>query len=405
MQGEIHPDFSAVADVLDEIVVEEEAGGPAGGGAVAAWHHGEKVVDIWTGTRDADGTPWEADTLAMGFSTTKGVTATALHMCVDRALLDYDDPVADHWPEFARNGKDAITVRQVMCHEAGLYPVRSLVEHALELNNWDLMVEALEEAEPAVEPGTANAYHGFTYGWLVGELVRRVSGRTIGEFVRTEIGDPLDLDGLYIGLPDSEVSRLATLFPGRELAALQKASETHDVSGLVAPRGPLAQLTEAMGLEIDPQKIIDAIYPPGMNEWISHPETVKAQVPAANGCFTARSLATLYGALASGGKLGGVGLLSAETLARATEIQNTRPDLVLVMPMQWRLGWHMAFTADGIPPRGFGHFGFGGSGAWADPDHEVSCAFMCNRLGGTAVGDMRRARLGATVWSAAQARD
>lgn len=400
LQGEIHSDFESAGGLLEEFVHEDGAGG----GAVAAWHRGEKVLDVWAGAKDPEGTPWEADTLAMCFSTTKGVTATAVHMCVDRELLDYDDRVSDHWPEFAQNGKAEITVRQVMCHEAGLYPVRRLIDHALELNDWELMIRVLEEAAPAVEPGTANAYHGFTYGWLAGELVRRTSGKSIGEFVQSEIAMPLELDGLFIGLPEDQVRRLATLIPGKDVAALQDAAEKGDLAGLAAARGPVAKLAEAMGLEIDPERIADAIFPPGMNEWIAHPETVKAQVPAANGCFTARSLAKLYGALARGGEIDGVRLLSGETLERATQVQNTRPDLVLVMPMQWRLGWHMAFTAEGIPPRGFGHFGFGGSGAWADPDHEVSCAFVCNRMGGSAVGDMRMARLGAAVWSAAQRR-
>lgn len=395
VRGDVHPDFSAAADLLAGFVESDGVGG----GAVAAYHRGHKVVDVWAGDA-APGRSWAADTIAMSFSTTKGVTATALHMCVDRGLLDYDDRVAAHWPEFGCNGKEDITVRQVLCHEAGLYPVRPLIDHALSMNDWDEMVRVLQEARPVVEPGTANGYHGLTYGWLVGELVRRTSGKDLGTFVRAEIAGPLGLDGLYIGVPESELGRVATLIPGEDVAR----GAARGASGLAGAGGPMAQMAAAMGLEIDPKRIVDALLPSGMNEWIEHPETVKAQVPAANGCFTARSLATMYAALAAGGRLGDVELLSAETLARATEVQNTRPDLVIVMPMSWRLGYHMAFTSEGIPPKAFGHYGFGGSGAWADPDHDVSVAFTCNRLGGTAVGDLRMAEIGAAVWKAAQAR-
>ena len=172
-----------------------------GGAAVCVYHRGEPVVDLWAGTRDPDGNPWEADTMAMSFSTTKGVIATALHVLVDRGLLDYDDPVVKHWPEFAQGGKERITVRQVLCHEAGLYHIRKLIDHGERMLDWDHMVGVLERATPVHEPGSVSAYHALTFGWLVGEIIQRVTSLRLPEVLEAELARPLALDGLYIGAP------------------------------------------------------------------------------------------------------------------------------------------------------------------------------------------------------------
>lgn len=389
MAWNVDPAFASVADTLEQIVVRDGRGGAG----VCVYHHGRVVVDHWCGTRDEDGTqPWEGDTLAMSFSTTKGVTATALHMCVDRGLLDYDDRVMEHWPEFGQNGKEGITVRQILCHEAGLHPVAPLVEDAHQMNDWDHMVRGLERAVPSYEPGTMNGYHGLTYGWLVGELVRRVSGRSLGTFVRDEIAGPLGLHGLFIGVTPEAEERLATLLEGSHSAV--------DADGLAA--AGLVEILEQMGLEFDPQHLVDAIMPPGIAEWTRSEETPRAEVPSANGCFDARSLARMYAALAAGGTLDGVTLLSRETLERAIEVQNTRPDLVIGLPMQWRLGYHGVFTPTGMPPRAFGHYGFGGSGAFADLDTELALGFTVNRLGGATQGDERIIRLATSALEAAR---
>jgi len=395
MQGEVHPDFQSVADHLQEIVADDGRGG----GAVAVYQRGEKVVDVWTGAKDAEGAPWEADTIAVSFSTTKGVTATALHMCAERGLVDYDDPVAKHWPEFAQGGKDKITVRQLLCHEAGLYPIRTLIDDASRMYDWEHMIDVLSKAEPVHEPGERNGYHGLTYGWLVGEVVRRVSGRSVGTFVRDEIAEPLGLDGLFIGVPESELPRLATLLGGGGPGLAQLAENRSPEAA-----GPMAEIAKAMGLEIDVEAMVDALMPPGDGSWVTSVDMARAEVPAAGGAFTARSLAKMYAALANGGSLDGVTLMSPERVRVASTPQNDRPDIVIVLPMNWRLGYHMAFTDKGIPPHGFGHFGFGGSGGWCDPDTGLAVAFTCNRLGGQAVGDQRMAALGGAAWEAAKLR-
>jgi CubicO group peptidase (beta-lactamase class C family) len=363
------------------------------------YHRGEKVVDIWAGAADEAGTPWAHDTLAMSQSTTKGALAATVAMCVDRGQLDYDRPVATWWPEFAATGKDGILLRHVMCHEAGLFRIRHLIADAMEINDWDHMVHLIEGNAPVHAPGVANGYHGLTIAWLAGEPVRRAAGVSVGTFVRDEIAGPLGLDGLYIGVPDHELHRLA-----QPVAGGTTPTRSVTPQGLTAEGLPIDADGE-FPLEWRVDNVADAILLPGFDHWFGRRESAQAEVPSVNGCFTARSLARLYAALANGGELDGVRLLSEETLARATAQQNDRPDLVLALPVCWRLGWHLAFTSEGIIPRGFAHFGFGGSGAWADPDNDLAFAYVTNTLtGGTALGDQRLPDLGGAVMRAADSR-
>src|SRR5262245_44615163 len=219
LQGSLHPDFAPIGVSLARLLPRR---GP-GGAAVCVYHRGEKVVDIWGGTRDAAGNPWQSDTLSTSFSTTKGVASTLLHVFADRGQVDYDARVADYWPEFAQAGKDAITVRQLLCHEAGLYAIADVVEHASEMLDWEQMVRRLSAAKPRHAPGAAHGYHALTYGWLVGELVRRVAGmKPIGELFATELAAPLGLDGLYCGVPTDQQQRCAQLFSGLFSAPAEK---------------------------------------------------------------------------------------------------------------------------------------------------------------------------------------
>ena len=391
LHGAVHPDFWPVARRL----AKQLRRGP-GGAAVCVYHRGEKVVDIWGGSRNAAGDPWQEDTLAVSFSTTKGVTATALHVLADRGLLDYDDPVAKHWPEFAQAGKDRITIRHLLSHRAGLYDIRHLVDDAGRMRDWEHMTDALARATPSIEPGTRSAYHGITYGWLVGEVVRRISGKRFADVVREEIAEPLQLDGLYVGAPPEAAARAAELLipdNGRKrMADLgNRLERTHNVIGRF--------------VRYDLRRIADALLVPGFIDfrW-DEAETLAASIPAANGLFTARSLAKLYATLANGGAFNGTRILSARTMERATEVQSRGIDLVVPFPMHWRLGYHRAATTAGTPPRAFGHYGFGGSGAWGDPDLQLSMALVLNSGIGTPFGDMRTAQIGGTVLRCARRR-
>ncbi len=357
----------------------------------ASYHRGELVVDLWGGRRTED-EPWQRDTLAMCFSTTKGVTSAALHLLADRGQIDYDAPVAAYWPQFAQGGKDRITVRHVLTHSAGLHRMRTLIDHASRMLDWEYMVAALERAEPAYEPGSRHGYHALTYGWLAGELVRRVSGRPIARFVDQELARPLGLDGLYVGCPPEHRGRVAPLAPMAAPLGRRLGLQPGAVMG-----GPAGRIPALLGLPVSPRRLVNALLPRGIEDVLWGPEVMDAEVPAANGFFTARSLAKLYAMLAGGGQVGGVRLLSPETVKRIAVVHSRGPDLVLALPMGWRLGYHSAFTTRGTVRGAFGHFGFGGSGGWADPRRDLALAMVCNRGTGTPIGDLRMAELGAAI--------
>ncbi|MDH3706266.1 MAG: beta-lactamase family protein [Acidimicrobiia bacterium] len=383
MEGYVHPDFGAVTEKLDALTRTRRS---VGGAAVAVYHRGELVVDAWTGERDATGAAWERDTMAMSFSTTKGVVATVVHRLVDRGELDYDEPVATYWPEFAAAGKHHITVRQLLTHQAGMHDVRSLVPSAEVLLDWDEMVHRLAAASPRWEPGTRPGYHGLTYGWLVGEVIRRVTGTTVNEAVQREIAEPLDIDGMYIGAPEAERTRTADLlFEPRHMRRMERAFERLQRFERVKP-------------------LIDALLVDDFLDISLSDRVLDAEIPAANGVFTARSLARMYAALAMPQHFDHPPLVSPATVQQATTVQTEARDAVVGMKMRWRLGYHLAGTTAGILPGGYGHFGFGGSGAWADPRSELAVAMVLNRVAGTPFGDTRFLRVGSAALRAAKRR-
>lgn len=360
----------------------------SGGGALAVMLDGEPVVDVWAGTRDLDGTqPWERDTMALSFSTTKGVAATVVHRLVDRGLIDVQAPVAEYWPDFAANGKQDVTVTELLTHRAGLHDVRHLVNRPTDVLDHHLMEELLAAAAPTIEPGTQSAYHGFTFGWLASGLARAVTGRDMRDLFRTELAEPLGLDGLHLGVAPDDVATDA------------RVAQLHDHGlGLASLLGSPLSLVPAVG------RVADALYVEDFDELLVEPErpAVHAQMPAVNGCFTARSLARLYATLANGGTLDGVRLLDAATVQRALRRVVKGRDAVLGIRMHWRLGYHQAFTTTGGSRTAFGHYGYGGSGAWADPMSGLAVAFVTNRLGSgtTPIADSRLLRLNGRIHDA-----
>lgn len=386
VQGHVHPDFAPVAEKLRGVLKGGRFGGIPGGAAVAVYHRGELVVDAWGGVKDAAGAPWERDTMAMSFSTTKGVVATVVHRLADRGELAYDDPVARYWPEFAAAGKGEITVRQLLTHQAGLHAVRGLVSSAESLLDWDSMVARLAAAEPRWEPGVRSGYHALTYGWLVGEVIRRVTGLTVDEAVQREIAEPLGLDGLRVGLPEPERVRAAKLLmPAKSVERLERLADR------LEKRDRFRPFVEAL--------VVDDFLDIALSERIHDSE-----IPAANGMFTARSLARMYAAIATPEAFDEPPLLSPEITAQATEIQTRERDAVIGFNMRWRLGYHMAATTAGVLPHGFGHFGFGGSGAWGDPDSGLAVGFVVNAVAGTPFGDLRFLRIGGAAVRSAERR-
>jgi CubicO group peptidase (beta-lactamase class C family) len=398
LDGHIHPDFSAV-----EATLRDQLRNYPGGAAVSVFHRGECVVDLWGGYKDDQGTPWTRDTMAPSFSTTKGVAATLLHIYADRGLIDYDARVSRYWPEFAQAGKAKITVRQVLAHQSGLYHIRQMIDHVDRMLDWKYMIQAIEQAKPAHMPGARTGYHGLTFGFLVGEIIQRVTGKKFSDLVQKEIARPLGLDGLYIGAPAREIPRAATLlFPD----ATQKLSRSSLGSKLEVGASRLSRLLRRVGVDADLGSLFDALAPRGVSSFdFGSPETLRVAIPAANGLFTARSLAKMYALLANGGEFDGVRLLSAETLAQATTLQKPTGKLsVIPFDMRWRLGYHGVVTTRGFPRKAFGHFGFGGSGAWADPTRDLSVALIVNSGLGSPFGDLRTARISGAALACANAR-
>jgi CubicO group peptidase (beta-lactamase class C family) len=390
LQGWTHPDFADVARGLRGIL----PGRGPGGAAVCVYHRGEKVVDAWGGTRNEAGAPWEEDTLSVSFSTTKGVASTLLHIHADRGLIDYDVPVAAYWPEFAQAGKEGVTVRQLLCHEAGLYAIRDMVEHASEMLDWQQMTARLAAAPPRHLPGLAHGYHGLTYGFLVGEVVRRVAGgKPFPELLENEIAGPLGLEGLYCGVPADQMHRCAQLLSTLSDGPIEKRRENTRKSWDRACR--LRDGLRRVGIRYDPTETLAALLPHGMEELDFDSDPFRAaSIPAANGMFTARSLARMYACLAQGGTLDGTRLLSEDSVRAAAREQNRGAGRVIPISMRWRMGYHRAFAVRARVPNGFGHFGFGGSGGWADPGRQLAVALTVNSGVGTPFGDTRIARIG-----------
>ena len=352
------------------------------GAAFAAYHRGELVADLWGGIADrSTGRPWERDTIALVFSTTKGVTAVCANVLAQRGELDVDAPVVDHWPEFGAAGKQEIPVSSLLSHQAGL----AWVDTPLTLDDaltWEPMIHALEHQEPAWEPGTAHGYHAVTYGYLVGEVVRRVTGSTIGRWFADEVARPLGLD-FWIGLPEEQEPRVAPLVGRAVTDGVEAAGDERDA----VPRAELG----------DPSsRLIRGLTAGGAfgGRGIFNRRAVRAaEIPAAGGVGDARSVARLYAACI--GTVDDTRILDAAQLRDATTQRTAGPDLVLLdLDLQWGLGFLVpssVLTLGG--PHAFGHFGMGGSVGWADPDAELAFGYVMNRLALGMAGDKRSYRL------------
>lgn len=344
------------------------------GAAVCVHHHGRPVVDLWTGLADPGASrPWRDDTLQVVFSSTKSVVAACAHLLVQRGDLDLDEPVSWYWPEFAAAGKDGVPVRWVLSHQAGLATLDRELTLA-EVVAWDPIVAAIAAQAPAWRPGTAHGYHALTFGWIVGELVRRISGQTIGTFFRREIADQLGLD-FWIGLPDQE---------------------RHRVSRVVAPPVDLSTVDRSSPLA-------RAVFPTDEPLDFNRPDLLAAEIPSANGVCTARALARFYAALI--GPVDGHRILDPATLAAATAERATGTDRILGVPTRWALGFGLP-TPD-VPwhtPTLFGHAGHGGSLGFADPASGVAFAYVMNRLHTAMIPDRRASDLAVAAIAATAGR-
>ena len=357
VRGAADPSFSCAVNAFSQLF----PGRRFGGGALSVYLDGVPVVDVWTGWSDRKGKRrWNADTGTMVFSATKGMASTVIHRLVDRGLIDYDAPVSEYWTEFGANGKERLTVREVMAHRAGL-------SHLSGATMTDLMDHVLMEDRLAAAPmgwmRGRPAYHALTYGWLMSGLARAVTGCGMRDLIRTELAGPLGTDGLHLGRPPAD----APTQPARIIGPQSRLQ--NPVVNFLTPR--LAALPVAVGL--------GALYFPGMKSVVQGDiSLLDGELPAANGVATARGLARMYGAIANGGAMGGKQFLSPELVAGLTGRRSLRPDGSILMPMAFHLGYH-SLPLGGIMP-GFGHVGLGGSLGWADPATGLSFGFVHNRL-------------------------
>jgi CubicO group peptidase (beta-lactamase class C family) len=346
------------------------------GAAFSAYSRGQKVVDLWGGVADPDTRrSWDEHTMVLVFSTTKGVTAICANKLAQEGALDVDAPVAKYWPEFAAGGKGEIPVSYLLSHQAGLAWVdgEMTLEQAL---SWEPVVDALARQAPHWEPGTQHGYHATTYGWLVGEVIKRVTGKSVGTYFRQDIAEPLGLD-FWIGLPASEESRVATLVGGLADPALHDDPQVRElVNSIMGPDTVLGK----------------ALYAPagvfsGRGVWNS-PAVHAAEIPAAGGVGDARSLARMYAACI--GEVDGIRLLDEAQLSRATTQLTSGPNKVLLdMDIQFGLGFMLGSELMPLPGRSFGHFGAGGSTGWADPDAGLAFGYVMNRMDMGLTGDRR----------------
>ena len=384
VKGFTTPGFERVAETLGAGAMltlgdrERRADLGEGGGAFCAYVDGECVVDIWTGVA-GPGRAWEEDTRAVIMSSTKGMTTLCAHMLEDRGELDLDAPVVRYWPEFGQAGKSATTVRQLLSHQSGAIGIPG----ADRLLSWDgrgwsdseAIAAAIASGEPAWEPGTRHGYHGVTFGWLVGELVRRISGQSLGTFFESEVAGPLGVAGsISIGTPASELPSVATVMefpvkPGAQSAL--RAIDPESKSG----RSVLAGAHGSM--------FADEMGQPRFADFMNTPDVLAAEIGALGATATARALARTYMALADGEEL-----VSRASVERFRAEQVCGRDAVMGVPTRWAVGYSLEPPAliPGAPPMhgpdegAFGHMGAGGQIGFADPSARIAVGFVRNHL-------------------------
>ena len=354
LRGDVEPGWGGVADVFARNFAEH---GDVGA-AVAVYADGRSVVDIWAGRADpTTDRPWAADTVANIFSCTKGLMATLVNQLIQEGTVDPDAPLARYWPEFAAQGKELVTVRQVLSHQAGLAAIAGdfTLDEAL---SWIPVVEALAAQGTNWPPGSRHGYHMRSFGWLTGELVRRVTGRTPGQAWAERVAGPLGLSA-WIGLPVAEHDRCARLLP---------------------PDGPPLDIAALLGADSLTARVFNG--PSGLfhyDDMWNRPELRSAVIPSSGGIADARSLARTYAACI--GEVDGVRLLEPATAAAAAVTHAEGPDAVLLVPTAFGLGYMVGPSLPpGAHPGAFGHAGAGGSLAYADPDAGLGFGYVMNKM-------------------------
>jgi CubicO group peptidase (beta-lactamase class C family) len=389
VEGFVAPGFEGVRDAF-EVNFREHG---EKGASVAVYAGGDLKVDLWGGVADVTtGRPWQADTVSIIYSATKGATAILAWLLAQRGLLDFDAPVTKYWPEFGGGGKSDVPVRYLFTHQVGLpYLDQQLTRE--EVLEGSRIVAVLEQQAPVWEPGTAHGYHALTYGWLAGALVARAAGQRLGRVFAEQIAGPLQLD-FHIGLPASDAPRVAPLvdMPPPDPGALDAITDP-----------ALKQMLIAVGAAaLDPHSAFSralstngALPTPDAATW-NDPRVYQAEMPAANGISNARSLARLYAATVT--EVDGLRLLSEDTVDKARAEQVNGPDRTLLMPSRFGTGFQLPQPASPLlSDDSFGHLGAGGAMGFGDTRYKVGFGYVQNQLLGGPAGDPRTQGLLAAV--------
>ncbi len=340
------PSLGAANDKVRAALEALVADTPEAGLQVAAYLNGKLVIDAWAGVADAaSGRPVDGDTLFMLSSTTKGVTATCMHACVEKHGLDYDMPIVKVWPEFGQHGKEGATLRMALDHQTGVpqTPVGYTPEW---LPDWDRMCAGIAALEPMFPVGGRTAYASLNYGYINGEILRRVDGRSIAQFLQEEICQPLGINGAYLGVPDSELHRSAVLIDAPPAPPEWDASLPGEPAG-----SHVAKV-------------------------FNQREVLQASIPGSGGSFSARGLARHYAMLANWGELDGVRILAGERICQAIELQSLEMDEIYKIRVRRALGYRRGKDCGPLAsPAAFGHVGGGGSFGYADPSRKLAIGF------------------------------
>ena len=380
INGEFDPKFARVRDAFAQNFAERGEVGAAASIVV----DGRCVVDLWAGHGDKAKTrPWNRDTLVNVWSTTKGLCAMCAHRLADQGKLDFDAPVAKYWPEFAQGGKGSIPVGYLLNHKAGLAAIRAPLSHD-DLFSWEKVTTELARQAPWWKPGTRHGYHAITFGWLVGEVVRRISGKSVGAYFRDEIAKPLGADA-HIGTGPELDARIADIIYAAPPAAgernifaeMAKDNTSVSYAAIFNPPTMFAETTT------------------NSRAWRG------AEIPGANGHTNARSLARIYGALARDGEVDGVKLFGPREIDRCTTEQSKGQDAVLPIPTRFSLGFMLSQPGAMMGPnaRTFGHPGAGGSLGFADPDAKVGFGYAMNQMSNEPLLDPRPGALIEAVYA------
>jgi CubicO group peptidase (beta-lactamase class C family) len=372
IHGQVNPSFAKVREAF-EANFSDDAEFKEVGASLVVFKDGVEVVNLWGGMADPDaGQAWQQDTLTHIFSSSKAFAAIAIAQLVSQGKLSYDDPVSKYWPEFAQNGKEAITIAQVLSHQSGVNAFEDPIE-ATDLQDWDAACARLAAQAPAFEPGEVTAYHALTYGHLAMEVVRRVTGLMPADYVAQHIAGPLQAD-VSIGLEEAAWPRISKLLPPPP------------------PQG---------GPQLDPKvakAIANPMVIPGLTT--ASPEWCKSQVPAVNGYVSAHGLATVWGAIANGGSINGTELLSRAAIDEMSK-PLSGPDMMMG-PGQWAAGVSRNRGNLGPLDSTIGNFGFGGSFGIADLEVGVGAAYTPNRLFPSILQDPRAKVLTTAIMECAQ---